>query len=105
MPSPPCRKSRAKPPPYARQPKAPTQKNAPKTSAKPTVSKKRDNLMLHDWMTVFAYIDAHTSMSQTQIRDHFASNKDTLLAEVTRASHISKEGPDRMHYEIIYCMM
>ncbi|KAG6855876.1 hypothetical protein H0H87_009793 [Tephrocybe sp. NHM501043] len=60
-------------------PKAPTQKNAPKTSAKPTVSNKRDNLMLHNWMTVFAYIDAHTSMSQTQIWDHFALKKDGAL--------------------------
>ncbi|KAG6815073.1 hypothetical protein H0H87_005350, partial [Tephrocybe sp. NHM501043] len=66
-------------PPYAQQPKAPTQKNALKMSAKPTVSNKQDNLTLHNWMTVFAYIDAHTSMPQTQIQDHFALKKDGAL--------------------------
>ncbi|KAG6839709.1 hypothetical protein H0H87_000214 [Tephrocybe sp. NHM501043] len=100
MPSPPRCKPRAKPAPYARQPKAPTQKNAPKTSAKPAASNKRDNLTLHDWMMVFAYIDTHTSMSQTQIRDHFASKKDGALVFSQSALSRKLKGCDKLESRV-----
>jgi len=43
-----------------RAPSKPKPKNPLKTSAKPITSKKHNNLTLHDWMTVFSYLDSHT---------------------------------------------
>ena len=68
------RKPRKKPAPYVRQPRNPTNKDAPKTSAKPVESTHRENLTLHDWKTVFAFIDAHPGMSQGQMICHRSSN-------------------------------
>jgi hypothetical protein len=41
--------------------------------------KKNKNLTLHDWMTVFAYMDEHPGMSQGDIVRHFASRIDGTL--------------------------
>jgi hypothetical protein len=34
-------------------------------------TKRCDNLTLHDWMMVFAFIDAHPGMGQAAIVEHF----------------------------------
>ena len=70
----PKRKPRDKPGPYNRQPKKPKPTtNAPKTSAKPNKKSHRENLTLHDWLTVFTYVDAHPNMVQGDIVRHFAT--------------------------------
>ena len=61
------------------QPKVVVDKKAPKTSVRPIQSHKRNNLTLHDWMTVFAYIDAHPGMSQDAIVEHFKTRAEGTL--------------------------
>jgi hypothetical protein len=75
------RKPRDKPAPYARKPgpKGKHAKDKPETSAKSTATKQRDNLTLQDWLTVFAFIDAHPTLSQERVVAHFSSlEKGTL---------------------------
>jgi hypothetical protein len=48
-------------------------KNAPKTSVRPVQKNMYENLTLHDWMTVYRYVDEHLSMSQQAIIGHFAT--------------------------------
>jgi hypothetical protein len=69
----PKRKPRPQPAPYNRQKEKQGKKDAPATSAKA----KHDNLTLHDWMTVFAFIDAH--MPQAQVVTHFKTRQDSAL--------------------------
>ena len=69
------RKPQDKPTPYARKP-GPKGKNAndrPKTSAESAATKQRDNLTLQDWLTVFAFIDNHPTLSQKKVVNHFSS--------------------------------
>ena len=54
-------------------------KNAPKTSVKIVKEKRHENLTLHDWMTVFAFIDEHPEMTQSSIVRHFASKPNALI--------------------------
>ena len=67
----PQRKSWEKPAPYTKKPgpKGPrigaNSSNA--SSARAQQQTRRSNLTLHDWMTVFAYIDSHPAMSQSDI--------------------------------------
>ncbi|KAH0583036.1 hypothetical protein H2248_010921 [Termitomyces sp. 'cryptogamus'] len=68
-----------KPQPYAHKPRAPSKKGAPKTSAKPAQKKHHDNLTLHDWLTVFIFVDEHPTLSQSDICDHFGSKLDGAL--------------------------
>ncbi|KIJ48341.1 hypothetical protein M422DRAFT_162554 [Sphaerobolus stellatus SS14] len=71
-------KPRAPTGPY--KPRAPLKpKNAPKTSAKPITSKKRDNLTLHDWMTVFSYIDSHPGIPQEKVVQYFRMRQEGTL--------------------------
>ena len=80
MPPASTRKPRKKPKPYQRNlSKAPIAKDAPKTSAKIIKEKGRENLTLHDWMSVFAFIDQHPGMAQGDIAKHFASKSDGAL--------------------------
>ena len=51
-------KPRDRPPSYQGQPKKPKVKDTPATSAQPARTT-RPNLTLSDWLTVFAYVDAH----------------------------------------------
>jgi hypothetical protein len=44
---------------------------APKTSAQPVVKRTRDNLTLHDWLTVIGFVDEHPQMSQDAVVAHF----------------------------------
>jgi hypothetical protein len=68
-------KPRDKPAPYARKPgpKGKHAKDETETSAKSAATKQRDNLTLRDWLTVFAFIDAHPTLSQERVVDHFSS--------------------------------
>ena len=76
----PKRKPRDKPGPYNRQPKRPKPTtNAPKTSAKPNEKSHRENLTLHDWLTVFTYMDTHPNMVQGDIVRHFATRIEGAL--------------------------
>jgi hypothetical protein len=72
-------KPHKKPAPYQQQPKAPVQKDAPKTAAKPTQTTQHENLTGHDWMTVYAYVDNHPGLPQVNIVWHFASKTDGAL--------------------------
>lgn len=54
-------------------------KDAPKTSAKPAISKKRDNLTLHDWMSVYAFVDSHPGMKQGKVVEHFMTRAEGAL--------------------------
>ncbi len=76
----PKRKPRNEHAPYKpRKPKVAGNKNPPKTSAQPVKTRKRSNLTLHDWMTVFSYIDKHPGISQDTIVDHFGSKAEGPL--------------------------
>ena len=79
MPPEPARKPREKPKPYQRKPKLPVAKDAPRTSGKIIKEHGRENLTLHDWMTVFAFVDQHPGMTQGDIVKHFASKSDGAL--------------------------
>src|SRR5882762_8218738 len=73
MPPEPTRKPREMPKPYHRKPKNPIVKDAPRTAAKSAKVKKHENLTLHDWMTVYAFIDEHPGLTQGDIVEHFSS--------------------------------
>jgi hypothetical protein len=56
-----------------RKPQADVIKNSAQSSAQPLQSNKKSrcNLTLHDWLTVFTYIDAHPGISQDAIVQYF----------------------------------
>jgi hypothetical protein len=64
--------------PYSRKPQTTIDKDAPATSAKPLLKEGRENLTLHDWLTVFRFID-HPSMVQANIVAHFKTQKEGNL--------------------------
>jgi hypothetical protein len=45
--------------PYSHKPRTTVDKDAPATSAKPSLKEGRENLTLYDWLTVFRFIDDH----------------------------------------------
>lgn len=52
--------------------------NAPKSSVKkPETS--RENLTLHDWLTVLRYVESHPDMTQMQVVDYFRCRKEGAL--------------------------
>ncbi|KIJ49970.1 hypothetical protein M422DRAFT_160583, partial [Sphaerobolus stellatus SS14] len=57
----------------------PLKKDLPKSSAIKLAVRGRKNLTLHDWLTVFKWIDEHPLSTQKDIVDHFASLKDGAL--------------------------
>jgi len=67
------RKPRPKLVQYAHKPRKKILKDAPATSAKQQNTGARENLTLHDWMMVFAYIDDHPNVSQVAVTKHFAT--------------------------------
>jgi hypothetical protein len=91
------RKPCEKPAPYTRQPRTKKDKNAPKTSAKPVESRHHENLTLHDWKTVFAFIDAHPAMSQGQVIDYFKTKQDGAL--IFTQSTLSRKMKNRSDLE------
>jgi hypothetical protein len=54
-------------------------KEALKTSTRPITKNTCENLTLHDWMTVYKYVDEHPSMSQQAIVDHFETQLEGVL--------------------------
>ena len=66
-------KFRDKAKPYISKPGPKTPQNVPATSAISTKSHQCRNLTVNDWLTVFAFIDAHPHISQTSVCDHFCS--------------------------------
>lgn len=74
------RKARKPPAPYARKPgPKPKVKDAPKSSAIVAPKHQRQNLTLHDWLTVIEFYENHPTMSQGQIVAHFSTLKDGKL--------------------------
>ncbi|KIK15869.1 hypothetical protein PISMIDRAFT_16207 [Pisolithus microcarpus 441] len=51
----------------------------PRGSVKSLEGNPQSNLTLHDWLTVFAYIDAHPDMSQEAVVEQFKSRHDGAL--------------------------
>ena len=47
--------------------------DTPRTSAQAPKTSSRLNLTLSDWMTVYAYVDSHPDLTQTDIVWHFSS--------------------------------
>lgn len=69
-------------------------KNEPKTSARPAASAHRSQLTNRDWLEIYAFIDAHPDMSQTDIVAHFGTKKDrALLFTQSTLSRKLKERP------------
>ena len=92
-----ARKPRDKPAPYARKPspKGKHAKDRPETSAKSAVTKQHNNLTLQDWLVIFAFIDAHPTLSQEQVVDHFSSlEKGALKFTQSTLSCKIKQRPD-----------
>jgi hypothetical protein len=52
--------------------------DSPATSAV-KLGKPKENLTLHDWMTVFAFIGMHKDIQQVAIVEHFKTKKDGAL--------------------------
>jgi hypothetical protein len=52
--------------------------DGPATSAV-KLGKPKENLTLHDWMTVFAFIDLHKDLQQAAVVEHFRTKKDGAL--------------------------
>ena len=79
------RPSRPKPGPYKRKPTTSDGKDAPITSiaASKTIHH-RQNLTLKDWMTVFAYMDAHPDLPQERVVHYFKTKPQDAL-EFTQA--------------------
>jgi hypothetical protein len=93
------RKPRAKPGPLAKKPGPAkgthtNKADAPKSSAQPVVTKSRVHLTLHDWMSVFAYMDKHPKMTQTAVVQHFATlSSDRLKFDQATLSRKLRERP------------
>jgi hypothetical protein len=76
------RKVRENPAPYTHKTKprpSVTKKDAPKTSAKSSIARRRENLTLADWLNVFKFIDEHPGIPQTQVVNHFKTCKEGAL--------------------------
>ena len=72
-------KLRDKPKPYVSKPGPKTPWKAPATSAISTKDRQRKNLTVNDWLTVFAFVDAHPGISQASVCNHFHSLADGAL--------------------------
>ena len=95
MPHVPTRKPRDKPAPYKlRKCYERQKKDAPKTSAQPVKRTTRENLTLHDWMTVFKFVDEHPTMSQQAIVKHFETRLEGALV-FTQATLSRKLDPKK----------
>jgi Tc5 transposase DNA-binding domain len=97
MPPEPSRKPRPKPKPYERKPQQKKPKDAPATSAGPSKNQRRANLTLHDWMTVFAFVDKHPALSQGEIVTYFGTRMEGAL-EFTQCT-LSRKLRDRASLE------
>ena len=75
---------------------APNGDNA-KSSAKSLETQQCSNLTLHDWIVVFAYIDAHPGQSQDAIVEHFKTCHEGAL--IFNQSTLSRRLRDRKSLE------
>ena len=75
----PTRKVRPPLKPYASKPGPTAPRKAPATSAISAKSQQRKNLTVHDWLTVFAFIDTHVGITQAAVCNHFHSLADGAL--------------------------
>jgi hypothetical protein len=95
------RKPRETGKPYKLKPKEPKAKvkkaDLPKTSAKPVASARKPQLTLADWMTVYAYVDAHPKTSQGDIVRYFATRAEGAL-EFTQST-LSRKLDNRVEME------
>jgi len=79
------------------QPKTTWDTNVPKTSARSTQQPTRVNLTLHDWFTVFRFIDEHPGTSQDAIVQHFKTLPDGAL--IFDQSTLSRKLKDQQKLE------
>jgi hypothetical protein len=64
----------------------------PPTSAQAPQATTQQNLTLYDWMTVYAYVDAHPTAAQGNIVRHFATLKTgQLIFDQSTLSHKLRE--------------
>ena len=95
------RKPRPKPSRHVSKPRQKVSKDAPATSAKDQNTSTRENLTLHDWMTVFAYIDDHPHISQIDVVQHFATLQTGALkftqATLSRKIKVREDLERRVH--------
>jgi hypothetical protein len=66
-------------PGHGKKPRKAAPKDAPATSTVPLLPAKRKNLTLHDWLTVFNYMDKHKDMSQNEVVEHFRTRREGAL--------------------------
>jgi len=95
-PEPTCKPCKG-PKPYDQTPKASVPKDTTvhRMAAKPAQMKKHENLTLHDWMTVFAYMDKHPHMSQGDVVQNFALRMDgALIFDLSTLSQKFKAWPE-----------
>ena len=78
MPVRPRRKMCNRPAPYTCKPSAKVSPNAPATSAI-TQNSSWDNLTLHDWVTIFTYVDSHPNLGQAEVVHHFQTQQNALI--------------------------
>ena len=103
MPHIPTRKPREKPAPYKpRKRQEKPKKDAPKSSAQRIEKKSRENLTLHDWMTVLQFVDEHPTMSQQAIVKHFKTRAEGALI-FTQAT-LSRKLKPQMRAELEACV-
>ncbi|KAA1480006.1 hypothetical protein DENSPDRAFT_741482, partial [Dentipellis sp. KUC8613] len=87
-------KPRDKPKPYIRKEQSgPKPKDAPQTSAQ-SVKRAKENLTLHDWLTVIAYHDQHQPISQAEVVQYFATRAEGILVfnQSSLSRHLSNAG-------------
>ena len=76
----PSRKPCPKPGPYNQPLKQAKQsQDTLKTSTKSLEKSACENLTLHDWITVFAFIDSHHDISQADVVSHFRTRQEGAL--------------------------
>ena len=98
----PSRKPRPKPGPYNQpQKQAKQSQDTPKTSAKSLEKSARENLTLHDWITVFAFIDSHRDISQANVVSHFRTQQEgaLLFTQSTLSQKIKDQKKLEAHIE------
>ncbi|KAF8344809.1 hypothetical protein F5887DRAFT_836221, partial [Amanita rubescens] len=89
------RKPRPRPAPKPYKPQKRADKKLPKTSAVNLKPKRRNNLTLHDWLTVFAYIDKHPNEPQEAVVNHFRTQVDgALFFDQSTLSRKIKQRPE-----------
>jgi hypothetical protein len=74
-------------PGHGKKPQKAAPKDVPAASAVPLLLAKCKNLMLHDWLTVFNYMDKHKDMSQNEVVEHFCTRHEGTLCLSRQLCH------------------